>query len=94
MSFLNGDRNIADEKTVNAPWSGNKKNFRCGFCGHKFKIGDGWRCIYTNDIPKASGNPLICDTCFIDKEDARSKWEKKNEQINSPEFWWFFRHND
>jgi hypothetical protein len=94
MSFTDGERRIADEKTVNAPWSGNKKNFRCGLCGHKFVIGDGWRFLFTNDMPKAPGNPLICDSCFIDKDDARAKWQKKHEEINNGAYWWFFRHMD
>ncbi len=97
MNFLNGERNIADIKTISARWMGGKKGefFRCGFCGHKFKEDDGWRMIYTNNIPKAGGNPLICDNCFIDKEGARQKWKEKCERfevIIKKEFWMFFRN--
>lgn len=98
MSFLDGKRRIASETCVIAPWSGakNGKYFRCAFCGYKFKIGDGWRCIYTNDMPGASGNPLCCDGCFTDKDATRQRWIVINEKFQKlkEEFWWFFKNTE
>jgi ribosomal protein L37E len=94
MSILNGVPFIATKEHVNAPWSGNKKNFRCSYCGYKFKIGDTVRFIYTNDMNTAPGNPLVCSTCDTgNNEEMRALWNQK--WNNFKEFkkanWWFFK---
>ena len=93
MSILNGQPQIATKEHVNAPWSGSKKNFRCGFCGHKFKVGDYWRFVFTNDIPSAGGNPLICEKCDDDNEVVREKWVQKHKKFKEldNDFWWFLK---
>lgn len=44
--WSNGEPLIATEEHVNLQWSGNKANFRCGFCGHKIKVGERWMFVY------------------------------------------------
>jgi len=77
----------ATEKEVKARWSGGRPGefFRCYFCGHKFKEEDLWRSVYTNDIPKANGNPLVCENC--DGDDVVERWISiNNETLNR--YWW------
>jgi hypothetical protein len=92
MSFLDGTVQIATEETCAASWGGgiDGKYFRCYLCGYKFVPGDKWRCVYTNDMPKAGGNPLICEKCDGETEIVRKKWAKKC-RIARKKFWWFAR---
>ena len=87
------DRNIATKDDLNRPWSGHKSNFRCGICGYKFKIGDGFRMIYTNNLPLYGGNPLACDEC--NNNDPISQWKKNwdeyREMKKNSKFWRMFR---
>ena len=94
MSFTDQKPRIATEKDVNAAWSGRKSNFRCGFCGHKFKVGDQWRWIFTNDMKDAGGNPFVCQSCDADNETLRAKWRETHKEmktIKEGRLWWFFR---
>ena len=92
MSFLDGKQRIATIKDVNGKWSGGKPGefFRCAFCGYKFVLGDKWRCQYTNDIPGAWGNPLICEKCDGTKEEVVEKWKKMHQEVKE-KYWWFCR---
>ena len=89
MSFTDGKPRIATKEDCNAPWSGNRKNFRCYLCGYKFKVGDYWRWQFTNNIQGASGNPLVCKNC--DGPDVIEKWKALHEEAKSEKFWWFNR---
>ena len=91
MSFFDGNPRVATKEHCNAPWSGDKKNFRCGFCGHRFKEGDTWRAIFTNHIPEATGNPLICADCYTTAEEAQQKWAEKWKEYMNDKWWWFRR---
>lgn len=85
-----------------ARWSCGKPGelFKCAFCGHKFVPGDVFKCIYTNDLPGAWGNPLCCSTCRDhhggDQEKLREAWIEKwrawKDFINAPTNWWLKRH--
>lgn len=88
--FTNGLPRIATKEDCNTPWSAvpNGDNFRCCFCGYKFKEGDYWRWQYTNDIEGACGNPLVCKKCDEGPEKTREKWKKKWKKART-EFWWF-----
>ena len=60
-------------------WSGSPDNFKCQFCDNKFQVGMEFRMLFTNDMPKAGGNPLICRPCFTAHrgyEGARAAWAK------------------
>ena len=75
MSFTDGKPWIATEEDCKKPWSGGKngKYFTCGICGYKFKPGDTVRWQFTNDVPGASGNPLVCTNCDGTKEEIAEK---------------------
>lgn len=92
--MLDGKPQIATKEHCNAPWSGNKRNFRCGLCGYQFKVGDYWRFVYTNSIPGYGGNPLVCNKC--DGPDVIEKWKALCDEWRkiwkSDKFWYFIRH--
>ena len=95
MSFTDGKPRVATEADCKGRWSGglNGKHFRCGFCGHKFKVGDYWRFQFTNDLPRAGGNPLVCESCDEGPEKTRQKWVKKCKAFyDSGEWWWFSKY--
>lgn len=92
---------IVTENHLKARWSGGKPGeyFRCGFCGHKFVLNDKFRCLYTNDMPGASGNPLVCEACTTKwgtSEDLREEWAYKwsvYKKATENDFWWFGKNN-
>lgn len=36
---------------------------RCALCGHVAEVGEVFRWQYTNDVPGAWGNPMVCTSC-------------------------------
>jgi len=96
MNILDGTLRKATQEHLNAPWSGNKRNFRCGFCGHTFMLNDLWLFLFTNDMPDAPGNPFVCEACYKlfdeDKEKLRAEWKRKWKAQKNDEWWWFHRH--
>jgi len=85
----------ATESDLKGPWSGGKNGiyFRCYLCGYKFKLGDYWRWVYTNDTPGAWGNPLVCQDCDGTKEEIVKKWAKMHTEAET-KYWWFTRRMD
>lgn len=69
MSFFGPGLHVATERNLAAPWSGGKPGlrFRCGLCGHRFKLGDSWRAVYAGAV--RMGNFLVCGDCH-DKADG------------------------
>lgn len=100
MSFLDGKPRIATEEECNAQWMCGKRgeHFRCCFCGYKFKVGDYWRCQYTNSTPGASGNPLVCEKCDAPREELVAKWKAMHDEVRAIEkdqrLWWFHRRGE
>lgn len=100
MSFLKGEPQIASEQDVKSPWLGmrNGNGFRCHLCGYRFKIGDYWRCQFTNNIPGAGGNPLFCKSCDDTPEIVIGKWKARCDEWRkfktSDNFWWFTRNEN
>lgn len=96
MSFTDQKPFIVTKKIINQPWGGrsNGKHFKCHMCGHKFKIGDIVRWVFTNDIEGAGGNPLVCKNCDGTNEQVREKWKFMNMEFNlmKSKWWWFFKH--
>jgi hypothetical protein len=94
MSLFDGKPTTATEEHLRAPWMGGKngKYFRCAMCGYRFKLGDVFRFVFTNDMPKAGGNPIVCQQCDGPNCDVRAAWQKKCED-NYPNSsnWWFHR---
>ena len=80
MSWLR-ERTIVTEKELNLSWSGRKDNFRCGLCGDKFKVGEGFRMVFTNNLAGYGGNPLVCDKC--DGADVIERWKKLWDEFNT-----------
>ena len=88
MGFF--DKTVATEAHVNAPWGGNKKNFRCRLCGYRLKVGDTFQCYITNGTSHKPGNPMVCETC--NTEDVLERWDVMWEELEKikEKFWWFF----
>lgn len=95
MSFTDGTRQIATAEDLARNWSGGKngKNFRCGMCGHKFKLGEGWRFQISSNatFKDANGkswgvkNLLVCDAC--DGPTLLGRWVAKHHEFHSDKFW-------
>ena len=87
---------VATEKHVKAPWNGNKKNFRCAWCGHRFEVGDHVRAVYTNTSAPENryiqGNPLICSDCDgPDEEEVKARLRETAEAFRGERSWWHLR---
>jgi hypothetical protein len=92
MSFTDQKRWTATEKDVQTEWGLNGKGFRCGLCGHRFKVGDGVRWQYGSGRTferdgKTFGvqNFKVCDGC--DGPNVLDRWVRLNEEFYSPRFW-------
>lgn len=98
MSFLDGKVRVADKETCQFNWLGKEggEYFRCAFCGHRFQPGDKWRLLYTNNVPEAPGNPLVCESCDAPNEELVTRWKAmckewdEMHEING-RWWWFAR---
>lgn len=92
-SFTDGKPRIATQEDLQANWGGGRSGeyFRCCLCGYRFKEGDYWRWQYTNDIPGAGGNPLVCKKC--DGPDVIEKWKQMHKEAKG-RMWWFTRYRD
>jgi len=95
MTFINGEPFTATKKHTEAPWSGNSANFRCAWCGHRFKIGDTVRWVYTNvgsaETKGIAGNPFICTACDGPRDVILARLRQMAEEFRSDRFWWFQR---
>jgi hypothetical protein len=92
MSFTDGKPFVATEEDLKRPWMGGKRGeyFRCFLCGHRFVPGDVVRWQFTNDIPGAAGNPLVCKACDGTKDEVVAKWKAMHSEVNG-RMWWFCR---
>lgn len=96
MSFTNGKPWTVTEEDEHLDWSCGKdgKYFRCALCGHKFKAGDIARWQYTNDVPGAGGNPMLCQKCDGPKEKIVAEIKRRLDEFNAERNWWFRRRID
>ena len=89
-----GDWWAATKEDCSAPWNGGKGGiyFRCGFCGHKFVVGESVKWLYTNDIVGAGGNPFVCNQCGgnVTTENLRKDWLEHCNRAKT-EYWFFTR---
>lgn len=108
MSFTDQEPRVATAEDINFPWSGNKANFRCRFCGHQIKEGETWQWLYANDLLETGGNPVVCGDCIASateeaafdgktrNEVLRERWQRKYVEwrkfMDDPQWWWFRRH--
>lgn len=93
MSFTDGKPRVATEDEVHKfKWGGTKvgERFRCGICGHRFRVGDYWRWVYDNDKDSSGyGNFSTCQAC--DGPDVREKRRALVEEwkgVVREKFWW------
>jgi len=79
-------------KRARSPGSSDRDKpvFRCFLCGHRFVPGDVVRWQFTNDIPGAAGNPLVCKACDGTKDEVVAKWKAMHAEANG-RMWWFCR---
>jgi len=91
MSFTDEKPRVATKKDLKTNWSCGKPGeyFRCTLCGYKFQISDYWRWQYTNDIPGAGGNPMVCKDCDGTKEEIVLKLKQMKHEFKT-KYWWFW----
>lgn len=91
-TWRDGKPFIATEEHVKGPWMGVRDGacFRCALCGHRFKTGDRVRWQFTNDVPGASGNPLVCERCDGTKEEIVAKMREGYAAV-AGRYWFFAR---
>jgi hypothetical protein len=90
VSFIDGKPQIATKDDVEGEWGPYRdaRCFRCHICGHKFREGDYWRFVYTNNLNgHHGGNPLVCEGC--DGADVVDRWKALCDEFQAPRFWWF-----
>ena len=89
-SFTDQKARRVTQTDIDGRWGGGRPGeyFRCGFCGYKFKLGDSWRWIYTNDTSGAGGNPNVCEKCDDTKDNLIKKWKAMHEEADG-RMWWF-----
>lgn len=92
--WTNQQPQTATEEHLRLRWLGGRdgKYFRCCMCGYKFKLGDYWRWVYTNDMQGAGGNPIVCERC--DGPDIRERWKAKCTAFYSEANWFFNRREE
>jgi hypothetical protein len=76
-SFTDGKPMYCTAETL-ATWkqpASRSSSFKCGPCGHRFKAGDYYRWLYTNNLPGYGGNPFTCEKC--DGPDVIEKWKRR-----------------
>lgn len=95
MSFTDEKPFRVSQQDIHLPWSGGKggKYFRCYLCGHKFQAGNIARWQYTNDIPGAGGNPMVCEKCDGTKEQIIAKWKQMHTEAKE-KMWYFNRREN
>jgi hypothetical protein len=86
---------VATEKDCSAEWSCGKPGeyFRCALCAHKFVPGDEFFVLYTNDLPEAGGNPILCVKEKGSIEEMRTAWKARcaewHKRQKDSRFWFF-----
>lgn len=95
MPFTDGKPFTVLKEDLKRPWSGgrNGEHFRCYLCGYRFKERDTVRWQFTNDVPGAAGNPLVCQNCDGTKEEIVAKWKQMISDAKE-RMWWFTRFRD
>lgn len=95
-NWTSGEPQVATEADLKAGWGGipNGVRFRCYLCGCKFKLGDGWRWVWSKNATytvngKEFGvsNFMTCAAC--DGEDVLERWVQMNIDAHT-KFWSFF----
>jgi hypothetical protein len=85
-SFTDQKPRTATEADLLAPWSGHPRNFRCYLCGHRFKVGDVWRWVFSDG--RRVMNFLTCEKC--DGPDVLDRFADEVKRVKDS-FWWMDR---
>ncbi len=103
MSFTDQKPFPVTEEHIQASWSGKRAAkgatthplFRCAWCGHRFKVGDVARWVFTNcageETKGIAGNPFICSTCDGPRAEILARLRVALAEVSADRFWWF-RH--
>ena len=101
MSFTDQKPFAVTDEHVRAPWSGVRPEkgatthpeFRCAWCGHRFRAGDVARWVFTNTSDPAtkglSGNPFICAACDGPRDEILARLRATMAEFVADRFWWF-----
>ena len=91
MSFTDQKPHVVEVADLTRPWGGFRdgRRFRCYLCGHRFKEGDTYRWVYSNGVPGAGGNPMVCVSCDGTNEEVIERWRAMRE-VACNKFWVFF----
>ena len=87
MSFTNQKPFVVTADDLRKWWAGkpNAEWFRCYLCGHKFRVGDTARWVWTG-----TGNPMVCKSCDGTNAEVIAKWNAMRLEART-RFWWFTR---
>ena len=95
MSFTDQAPFMVTEEHTKARWGGYRdaRMFRCAWCGHRFKVGDTARWVYTNgggdETKGIAGNPFICTACDGPRAEILIRLREANREFGADRFWWF-----
>ena len=95
VSFTDQGPFTVTEDHVKAWWGGYRdaRLFRCAWCGHRFRVGDVARWVYTNDGGEQtrglSGNPFICTKCDGPRPEILARLRATLAEFTADRFWWF-----
>lgn len=93
MSFTDQKQRIAVKEDLNGGWYGGKlgEYFRCRLCGYKFKEGDKWRWVFTQNCDNSGvqGNAIICEKCDDTNENIIKKLIDNYKEFMQDKFWFW-----
>lgn len=94
MTWTDGRPFVATHEHVNVMrWNCRApgEDFRCAFCGHKFKVGETVRWQFTNDVAGAGGNPFVCVGCDLGRDEIIAAILHRRKELKEGRWWWFVR---
>lgn len=106
MSFTDQKPFTVTDEHIHARWSGRRVAkdatthplFRCAWCGHRFKVGDVARWVFTNcsgeETKGISGNPFICAPCDGPRLEILRRLREAHEEFRAERWWWFRQSSD
>lgn len=89
MSFTDQKPFTVIQEDMERNWCGRwLEVFRCYLCGHKFKLGDTVRWVFTNFISGLPpGNPFVCGDCNGDN--VLEKMKSRHANAKSGKYWYY-----
>jgi len=81
--FMNQRPRTTTVEDIETEWGGRKRSHRCYLCGHRFKVGDVWRWVYSGG--RGVINFVTCAPC--DGKDVLDRFVAMNKELTE-RFWW------